>query len=194
MFVNFEPERLQNAIGSERCSFGMPFLQANFDNNGKLKATIGAAGQKTKLSQQRLVDVFNDAGLPAVLEPDMLLWLRCHVPMCVAFESVSVRGVRRRGGASWGESLVLARGIHESFALIEGLGYRVYPPGKARINGSPAWVVAAMLWFMSRIASFRDLLATGKTECCALVDVMVEAAPRAKPPVVVQKIEEMKPI
>jgi len=194
MFVNFEPQRLRDAIGPERCSFGMPFVQAMFDNNGKLKATIGAAGQKTKLSQQRCVDIFNDAGLPAVLEPDMLLWLRCHVPMCVAFESVSVAGVRRGGGASWGESMVLARGMHESFALIQGLGYRVYPSGKARINGSPAWVLAAMLWSMSRIASFRDLLATGKNECCALVDVMVEAAPRSKPPVRVHKIEEMKPI
>lgn len=193
MFVTFEPERLQDAVGVERCSFGMPGLQAMFDEDGKLKATVGAAGQKTIMSQQRWVDVFNAAGLPALLEPDMPLWLRCHVPLCVAFESVSVAGERRAGGASWGEAIGLARGMHESFAMLTRLGHRVYPRSKARINGCPTWVVAAMLWMMSRIRPFRELLATGKNECRALVDVMVTAAPQAKPPVRVPRIQAMKP-
>ena len=193
MFVTFDPERLRDAVGIERCSFGMPFVQANFDSDGRLKATIGAGGQKTIMSQQRWVDVFNAAGLPTALEPDMPLWLRCHVPLCVAFESVSVAGERRGGGASWGEAIILARGVRESFTLIKGLGYRIYPHAKARINGSPTLVVAAMLWMMSRIKPFRELLATGKNECRALVDVMVTAAPQAKPPVRVAKIQAMKP-
>jgi 2-dehydropantoate 2-reductase len=127
MFNIFEPERLQEAVGAERCSFGMPFVQANFAQDGKLKATIGANGQKNIMSQARWVDVFNAAGLPAVLEPDMPLWLRCHAPA------------------------------------------------------------------LSRVSSFRELLATGKNECCALVDVMVAAAPRANPPVEVARIKAMKP-
>ena len=98
MFNCFEPERLRDAVGAGRCSFGMPFVQANLDADGKLRASIGAGGQKTKLSRQDWVDVFVAAGLPAVLEPEMLLWLRCHVPLCVAFESVSVAGMRRGGG------------------------------------------------------------------------------------------------
>ena len=193
MFVIFDPERLQDAVGGERCSFGMPFVQATLNSDGKLKATIGAAGQKTIMSQQRWVDVFSAAGLPASIEPDMPLWLRCHVPLCVAFESVSVAGERRGGGASWGEATILARGVHESFALIKGLGYRVYPRTKARINGCPTWVVAALLWFMSRIRSFRELLATGKAECRALIDVMVATAPLARPSVKVSNIQAMKP-
>lgn len=193
MFNNFHPERLREAVGAGRCSFGMPFVQATLDGDGKLKAAIGAAGQKTLMSQQRWVDVFNAAGLPAAVERDMPLWLRCHVPMCVAFESVSVAGARRGGGASWGEALVLARGIHASFKLIKGLGHRVYPRTKRLIDRSPASVVAAMLWSMSRVRSFRELLATGKAECTALVDVMVAAAPLAKGPVVVSDIQAMKP-
>jgi 2-dehydropantoate 2-reductase len=35
MFVTFELERLQDAVGVERCSFGMPGLQAIFDEDGK---------------------------------------------------------------------------------------------------------------------------------------------------------------
>jgi 2-dehydropantoate 2-reductase len=90
-----------------------------------------------------------------------------------------VAGERRRGGASWGKAIVLARGVQESFALIEALGYRVYPRSKARIHGSPIWMVAAMRWLTSRIRSFRELLSTGENECRALVDVKVAAAPRA---------------
>ena len=192
MFNNFEPERLQDALGAERCAFGMPFVQANFDADGKLKATIGAGGQKTLMGQQRWVDVFNAAGLPAALEPDMPLWLRCHAPLCVAFESVSVAGQRRGGGASWGEAMILARGLHECFALLRGLGYTIYPRGKARLHGCPAWVVAAMLWSLSRVRSFRELLATGEHECRSLIETMLAAAPRAQPPVSTPLIQAMK--
>lgn len=193
MFNNFDPERLQDAIGAERCAFGMPFVQATVDGDGRLAATIGAGGQKTLMNRQQWVDVFTAAGLPAALEPDMLLWLRCHAPLCVAFESVSFAGVRRGGGASWETAMRLARGVHEGFALVRGLGYRIHPRGKRVLDTSPAWVVAAMLWFMSRIRSFRELLATGAGECRALVDVMVAAAPRAKPPVTAARIAAMKP-
>jgi len=50
-----------------------------------------------------------------------------------------------------------------------------------------------MLWSLSRVRSFRELLATGKAECIALVDAMVAAAPLAKGPVVVSSIQAMKP-
>ena len=194
MFNTFHPERLQGAIGAERCAFGMPFVQATLDSNGKLKATIGAAGQKTIMSEQRWVDVFNAAGLPAAIEPDMPLWLRCHVPLCVAFESVAVAGERRGGGASWKEAMVMARGVHASFGLIKGLGYQIYPGAKKLIDGSPIRVFAATLWSMSRIASFREVLATGKAECQVLVDAMIEAAPFSKQPVDVPRIQAMKPL
>ena len=193
MFNTFEPERLQAALGAERCALGMPFVQANFDQDGRLKATVGAGGQKSLMDRPRWVEVFNTAGLPAAHEPNMPLWLRCHAPLCVAFESVSVAGEQRGGGAAWRDALVLARGVRESFALIKGLGYPIYPRSKTRLNGCPAWLVAAMLWSISRLRSFRELLATGKSECCALVDAMVTAAPQAKPPVSVGKIQAMRP-
>ena len=193
MFNVFDPERLRDAVGSHRCSFGMPFVQGSIDPDGKLHAKIGAGGQKTKMNRSEWVGLFNAAGLPSILEPDMLLWLRCHVPMCIAFESVAVAGMRRQGGASWSEALAVARGMQESFTLIERLGYRLYPPGKARLHAAPSWVAAGLLWFMSRITTFRELLATGINECRALVDVLVAHAPRATPAVDVARIEAMKP-
>lgn len=193
MFNTFDPERLQDAIGAERCSFGMPFVQAVLGTDGRLKAAIGTAGQKTIMGRQRWVDVFNSAGLPAVLEPDMPLWLRCHAPLCAAFESVSVAGERRNGGASWGEALVLAHGVHACFALIEKLGFTIYPRSKKVMYRSPASGVAAMLWFMSRIPSFRELLASGENECRALVDIMAAAGESMQRPDLASKIKAMKP-
>ena len=193
MFNTFHPERLQQAVGPERCAFGMPFVQAMLDREGRLKTTIGAAGQKTIMSRQRWVDIFNAAGLPAALEPDMPLWLRCHVPLRVAFESVSVAGERRSGGAAWKDAMVLARGIRQSFKLIKGLGYKIHPRTKRLIDASPASAVAAMLWSLSRVRPFRELLATGEAECCALIDAMTEAARLVHPPVTISAIEAMRP-
>ncbi len=193
MFNTFDPDRLRRAIGDERCAFGMPFVQAMLDADGRLKATIGAGGQKSIMSERRWVEVFNASGIPAAFEPDMPLWLRCHAPVCVALESVCVAGKRRNGGASWRKAMVLARGVRTCFALVTGLGYTVYPKSKARMAGSPILFIAAFLWIMSRIRSFRDLLATGEAECRALVDAMVAAAPLAKPPVATAEIEAMRP-
>lgn len=192
MFVTFEPERLKEAVGAERCAFGMPFLQARIDEEGKLDPSIPKS-QKSLMSDERWVELFNAAGLPAAHEPEMALWLRCHVPLCVGFESVAVAGERRGGGASWDEARLVARGVKESFALITGLGYPVYPKSKAQISGLPDPVLAFMLWMFSRVKPMRELLATGQNECRALVDVLAEAAPRARPAVRLSRIQALKP-
>ncbi len=98
MFNTLDPERLRDFVGAHRGAFGMPFVQGSIDPVGRLNAKIGASGQKTKMDNQDWVKLFASAGLPAVFEPDMLLWPRCHVPVCISFESVSVAAMRRCGG------------------------------------------------------------------------------------------------
>ena len=159
-----------------------------------LRRRSARRAKKTIMNQQRWVDVFNTAGLPAALEPDMPLWLRNHAPMCVAFESISCAGQRRHGGASWKEALTIARGVHTSYRLIKALGYTVYPRGKQRIAGSPVWVVAALLWVMSRVRSFRELLATGQAECSALLDTMLAAGLSHRSMIDLRRIEAMRPV
>lgn len=190
MFNNFEPERLAAVVGAQRCSFGMPFVQAQLNAAGRLRLSMGA---KTRLGSQRWVDLFAAAGIPAVLEPDMQLWLRCHVPLCVAFESIAVAAVRRDGGATWAEATRIARGAQAGFLLIQALGYRLYPSGKARLGNRPHQVLAAMLWAMSRIRPFRELLAGGESECNALVEVMQAAAKEAMLPALAAGLAEAKP-
>lgn len=193
MFNQFEPERLRDQVGAARCDFGMPFVQASLDADGRLHAVIGAGGQKNKFGRQHWVDMFNAAGLPSMIEPDMLLWLRCHAPMCVAFESISVAGMRRGGGASWQEAKTIARGMQACFALIRAGGEKLYPAGKARLAASPTWLGAAMLWTVSRIPSFRKLLAQGVHECRALADIMAAKAQQSGSPLDAKKIAAMKP-
>lgn len=172
----------------------MPFVQATVDAGGNLKAKVGASGQKTKMNYPHWVDLFNAAGMPAVMEPNMLLWPRCHTPLCIAFESVSVVGDRRGGGASWAESMALARGLQESLSHILRLGYRLYPSGKVLLHASPVWVLAGMLIGVSRIKSFRELLATGAGECLALVEVLVAASLQADPAASTDNIQAMRPL
>jgi len=193
MFNQFDPMRMAGLCGAARCDFGMPFVQASLDAQGRLRAVIGAGGQKTKLGNQRWVDMFNDAGLPAVMEPDMPRWLRCHAPLCVAFESIAVSATRRGKGASWTEATVVARGMYAAFALIRSSGERVYPANKAWLSASPHWVAAAVLWSVSRIASFRVLLAQGAGECHALADRMAAAARMAQRAADAASITAMKP-
>ncbi|SEO08732.1 2-dehydropantoate 2-reductase [Duganella sp. CF517] len=190
MFNNFEPERLAAAVGAQRCSFGMPFVQAKLNQAGWLRLSMGA---KTRLGCQRWVDLFAAAGIPAVHEPDMPLWLRCHVPLCVAFESIAVAAVRRDGGATWAEAARIARGAKAGFSLIQAMGYRLHPSGKARLGAYPHQVLAAMLWTMSRIRPFCELLASGESECRALVEVMQAAANGATLPALAAGLEGAKP-
>ncbi len=194
MFNTFDPERLANAIGDGRCTFGMPFVAATLDAEGRLDSTISAA-RKTLHGDRRWVALFTKAGLPSAFEADMPLWLRCHVPVCVAMESISVAGQRRGGGASWAEAMVVARGVHGAFAIIRGSGYHLHPPSKAAINAAPAFLLAGMLWAVSRIASFRDLLATGVNECRALVDLVAAVGLETKPalPEAVEAVRAIKP-
>lgn len=193
LFNTFEPDPLRAAVGDARCCFGMPLIQASLTPEGKLSAKIGAAGQKTRLGEERWVSLFNAAGLPAVLDPEMPLWLRSHVPLCIAFESISVRAVRRGGGASWRDSFTVARGMQEALALVERLGFPLYPASKVWLRAAPVSVPAAMLWTVSRISSFRTLLATGLNEARALTDVLARYAPHAMPAVSMRIIQAMVP-
>ena len=140
------------------------------------------------------VAMFNAAGIPAALEPAMARWLRCHVPVCVTFESVSVAAVRRGGGATWQAATARARGLHAGFALVCALDRRpLYPGAKVWLQRSPIWLVAALLWSLTRITAFRELLALGANECRALIDALVKAAPSDFPADTLALLAAMRP-
>ena len=77
--------------------------------------------------------------------------------------------------------MAVARGLHGGFSIIKSLGYRLFPGSKAALDASPNVVLAGMLWSISRVASFRELLATGAIECGALIDRVATAAQDINP-------------
>ena len=194
MFNMFDPERLRDAMGADRSSFGMPFVMARLDTEGRLEATVSAS-RKTLHGDQRWADVFTQAGIASAYEPDMPLWLRCHVPLCIAMESISVMAQARGGGASWSDAMNVAIGLHGGFTIVKGLGYRLYPGPKVFLDALPDPVLAGMLWSISRVASFRDLLATGATECGMLIDRMAGLAQTINPlpTVSIQALTKIRP-
>jgi 2-dehydropantoate 2-reductase len=160
----------------------MPSVMAMMDSEGRIKPTI-INSLKTKHGDQRSAKLFSSAGVPSAFEPEMALWLRCEAPLTVASQSIAVAGQRRGGGATWAEAKAVARGLHGGFAIVKGLGYRLYPSAtKSTMYSLPNFLIASLLWLFSRIPAMRELQATGLNECRALIDTMVAAAAKAKPP------------
>lgn len=193
LFNTFDPEHVRQAVGPDRAVLGLPFIQSNVDARGRVTITVREGGQQTLTSNPKWANVFRASGLPAKYEGQMALWLRCHAPLCVAFESISVAGVRRGGGGPWNKAYTLAVGIRACFKLIRSQGDVIYPRSKAWIGWLPVTLVASMLWVLSRITSFRELLATGENECCALVDTMVASGEKTESPAELKAILAMKP-
>ena len=152
MFVTFEPERLRDAIGSHRCSLGMPSvsMMVTMDSEGRIKPTI-INSLKTLHGDKRWAELFSSAGVPSAFEPEMPLWLRCEAPLTAAIESIAVAGQRRGGGATWAEAKAVAAGLHGGFSIVKGLGYRLYPSAKSTMYYFPNFLIAFLLWVFSRI-------------------------------------------
>ena len=92
------------------------------------------------------------------------------------YDLVVVAAQRRGRGASWAEGMGIAHGLRSGFAIITGLGYPLYPRSKVVMNALPTPIIAFMLWAVSRVTSFREVLAQGTDEARALTDSMVKAA------------------
>jgi 2-dehydropantoate 2-reductase len=175
MFNTFDPQRLAKSLGAQRCTFGMPFIMATHDNDGRLDAQI-THKRPTLHGGQEWVDLFDKAGIPSQFELHMLAWLVSHVPLCIAMEAISIGAKRRGNGASWRQAQAVARGLKGTVAVIKGIGVPIYPPSKNALYALPTLIIAGPLWNVSRVKSFTDLLATGVDECRELIDGVISSA------------------
>ncbi|KAH7099514.1 hypothetical protein BKA62DRAFT_709800 [Auriculariales sp. MPI-PUGE-AT-0066] len=177
LFHIFNPERLLDIFG-ERASFGLPFIQASNNEEGVLHATFS---MKTPLGARRWVNLFNTSGIPAVYEPKMALWLRCHTSFCIGLVATCVVAKRREAGATWQEARTAALALHATNTVIKSLGYPLYPSAKVVMDKLPTAFVAGFLWLFSRIKVSRNQLGKGKAaaECYTLVDSVVDVAQKA---------------
>jgi 2-dehydropantoate 2-reductase len=177
MFVTPEAERLRSAVGARRATFGMAAVLATLDSDGKLGLTV----PKTTAMQgdQRWVDLFQAAGMPSKLEPDMGRWLRSQTPLTIAMEGVAVAGMRHKRGATWAEAKTGARGLRAGFSILRDLGETPYPASKNQLSRAPQVLLTLILWGVSR-SRFRETVGASAEECRGLIDLMA-AEGRQKP-------------
>ena len=173
MFVTPQGARLRSAIGEGRATFGLAAVLATLDEDGRLGLTV----PKTKALQgdQRWVDLFQAAGMPAALEPDMTRWLRSHATLTIAMEGVACVGMRHTRGATWAEAKTWARALRAGYAILRGLGEKPYPGSKNQISRAPRFMLTFLLWSVSR-SRFRETVGNSAGECRGLIDLLAAEA------------------
>ncbi|WP_437640709.1 ketopantoate reductase family protein [Sorangium sp. So ce854] len=181
MFNTFEPlARLRNAVGPERFAFGFPAILASLDD-GKLTSKIVTRGLLTTVTDAAWAKVFADAGIPAVVHPDMESWLRTHAALVAPVMVAFVTSHARKAGVSWAEAMSLARAMEEGLRLVRQLGNTITPEPVAVLSRLPTRVLATLLWTSSRLEAMRKAGAAGPGEPRSLIDAMAAAAPGQTP-------------
>jgi 2-dehydropantoate 2-reductase len=177
MFNTFEPlDRLRDAVGAERFTFGFPSIIARVDERGALHTDIQKRGLQTTVTDADLARAFTDAGIPTVVTPDMPSWLRAHAAAIVPF-MLAVASAHGRGrGIEWREAGELAAAMGEGFALVKRLGHAIIPSQVALLGGLPQPARTLILWGATRSAALRASGAAGVREPRALLDAMLAAA------------------
>lgn len=181
MFNTFEPlDRLRAAVGPARFAFGFPAILASLDD-GKLTSQIVTRGMVTTVTDPAWAKVFTEAGIPAVVHPDMESWLRTHAAFVVPAMTVTITAHERQAGVSWGEAMSSASAMDEGFRLVRRLGNTITPTPMVVVSHMPKPMVAALLWTLTRVTAMRKTGAAGPGEPRALIDAMTAAAPGETP-------------
>ncbi len=173
MFVTPEADRLAAAVGPGRATFGMAGVLATIDSEGRLDLKIGRT--KALQGDQRWVDLFQAAGMPSKLEPDMPRWLRSQTPLTIAMESVTGTGTQHTRGATWAEAKVGAEGLRGGYSILRELSEAPYPANKNQISRAPRPLLTFMLWGVSR-SKFRETVGHSSQECQGLIDLLAAEA------------------
>lgn len=181
MFNQFEPlARLRDAVGPARAAFGFPAVLAKLVA-GRLSSRVFTLGQKTLASAPQWADLFNHAGIPTDVEPEMQSWLRTHAVLVATLASLAVTARARGAGLAFEEARGYARALREGLDLVEALGDRVHPSGMALLQALPEGALAAALFGLSRSAAVQALGLVGPDEPRALVESMRRLAPSELP-------------
>jgi 2-dehydropantoate 2-reductase len=116
MFVTTEAARPRAAVGERRATFGLAGVLATIDNDGRLDLTIPKRNPKAMHGNKRWAGVFEAAGMPSKVEPEIDRWLRSHAPLAIAMEAVAGMGMQHERGATRAEANLGAQGLRAAYA------------------------------------------------------------------------------
>lgn len=193
MFITPEAERLEAAVGADRATFGFAGVLAVLRDDGKLDLQIPKRGPKALHGDKRWADLFEAAGMPSKLEPDIERRLRAFAPVTISMEAVAISGMQHKRGATWAEARAGARGAKSAYAILRELGDAPYPGMPSLMSRVPLPMAALVLWGASR-ARFREAIGTSQEECRGLVDLFVaEARQRGADSANIDRVVAMRP-
>lgn len=175
MFNTFEPlDRLRDAVGAERFSFGFPGGVLAHLIDGKLRRRVLRG---TTVGNAAWARVFGAAGIPTVTSADMHGWLRSHAAFVIPLMSIGVVVAHRNAGITWREARRYAAALARAFHVVRGLGHAVTPTEVAWLSRLPRPLTTCLFWLMSRTQELRNLGALGAAEPRMLIDMVAAAAP-----------------
>lgn len=181
MFNTFDSiAPLREAVGAERFAFGFPGGVFCLLKEGRIEPTIRRG---TTVSDAEIAELFSAAEIPTVVDDDMQSWLRSHAAMVYPLMAIGVRAVARAGGISWREAGLHADAFAAGMRIVRETGSDVRPGGLVAALRTPRFVMAGLMWLMSRTKTLRDLGKLGEAEPRMLADMMSAAAPRLAAPI-----------
>ncbi|MGV3624847.1 MAG: ketopantoate reductase family protein [Archangium sp.] len=170
---------LRDAVGAGRFSFGFPGGIFCLLLDGKIRPAIRSG---TTVGDAEVAKLFEAAGIPTVVEPDMQSWLRTHAAMVAPLMSIGVLAFTQQRGASWAEAKEHALAFRAGFDLVRRVGNQWRPGALGTISRLPLVTLAFLLWAMSRSTMIRELGQLGATEPRMLIDMMNRAKPELGAP------------
>ena len=172
---------LREAVGAQRFSFGFPGGIFCLLLDGRIRPTIRAG---TTVDDPQTAALFEGAGIPTVIEPDMQSWLRTHAAMVAPLMSIGVIAHAQRRGVTWAEARAHAHALRTGFDLVQVMGNVWVPKSLGTLARLPRVLQTFLLWAMSRTTMIRELGALGTTEPRMLIDMMTAARPELAAPLV----------
>lgn len=172
---------LREAVGAQRFAFGFPAGIFCLLVDGRIRPAIRAG---TTVDDPQTAALFEGAGIPTTIEPDMQSWLRTHAAMVAPLMSLGVIAHAQRRGVTWTEARAHAHAFRVGFDLVHAMGNLWVPKSLGTLSRLPRVLQTLLFWALSRTTMIRELGALGTTEPRMLIDMMTAARPGLAAPLV----------
>jgi 2-dehydropantoate 2-reductase len=163
------PQRLIEALGSQRVMLGFPGAGGEKTEDGTVRATvvipaiqettIGELDGSISLRVQVLADRLQRAGFPTAISSDMDAWLKTHVAIVSSIADAFYAADSDIKALANNRSLVvkMVRAIQKAFAALRAQGIPIAPSQLKIIELLPEWMLVSVCCLALR-TSFAELI------------------------------------
>ena len=151
------PDEMIAALGRERVLLGFPGAGGSREGNvvryiassgGRRYAiTMGELDGHTTPRLERIIKVFESAGFPVTINPNMDAWLKTHVALILPMGgALCMAGLDNYRLARTRDAVVLMiRAMHESFGVLHALDVPITPPSLQMFEWIPEPILIAFM-------------------------------------------------